>query len=97
VPGENLTKVEALTRSRLITVKGYDIEIDLRAVASSPTFRTTATVTFLAEPGESSFIDAIAHTRAPRCSQWTRARPSGGFRRLSDFPSHSEGRQHSRD
>ncbi len=62
MPGENLTKVEALTRSRLITVKGYDIEIDLRAVASSPTFRTTATVTFLAEPGESSFIDAIAHS-----------------------------------
>jgi len=62
VPGENLTKVEAFTRSRLITVKGYDIEIDLRAVASSPTFRTTATVTFLAEPGESSFIDAIAHS-----------------------------------
>ena len=62
MPGENLTKVEALTRSRLITVKGYDIEIDLRSVASSPTFRTTATVTFLAEPGESSFIDAIAHS-----------------------------------
>lgn len=62
MPGENLTKVEALTRSRLITVKGYDIEIDLRGVTSSPTFRTTATVTFLAEPGESSFIDAIAHS-----------------------------------
>ena len=62
MPGENLTKVEALTRSRIITVKGYDIEIDLRDVASSPTFRTTATITFLGEPGESSFIDAIAHT-----------------------------------
>lgn len=62
MPGENLTKVEAFTRSRLITVKGYDIEIDLRKVASSPTFRTTSTVTFLAEPGESSFIDAVAHS-----------------------------------
>jgi aminopeptidase N len=62
VPGENLTKIEALTRSRLITVKNYDIEIDLREVASSETFHTQATVTFLAEPGESSFIDAIAHT-----------------------------------
>ena len=62
MPGENLTKVEALTRSGLITVKGYDIEIDLRDVATSPTFRTSATITFLAEPGESSFIDAIAET-----------------------------------
>jgi aminopeptidase N len=61
VPGENLTKVEALTRSRLITVKGYDIDIDLRGVAAEPTFRTRTTVTFLAQPGESSFIDAIAH------------------------------------
>jgi len=62
VPGENLTKVEALTRSQHITVKAYAIEIDLRDVATSPTFRTTATVTFLAEPGQSSFIDAIAQT-----------------------------------
>ena len=62
MPGENLSKVEALTRSRLITVKNYDIEIDLREVASSATFHTRATVTFLAEPGESSFIDAIAQT-----------------------------------
>ena len=62
MPGENLTKVEALTRSQHITVKAYAIEIDLRDVATSPTFRTTATVTFLAEPGQSSFIDAIAQT-----------------------------------
>lgn len=62
MPGENLSKVEALTRSHLITVKNYDIEIDLREVASSATFHTRATVTFLAEPGESSFIDAIAQT-----------------------------------
>ena len=62
MPGENLSKVEALTRSRLITVKGYDIEIDLRDVGQSPTFRTRVTITFLAEPGESSFIDAIAQT-----------------------------------
>ena len=62
MPGENLTKVEALTRSQHITVKAYAIEVDLREVATSPTFRTTATVTFLAEPGQSSFIDAIAQT-----------------------------------
>jgi aminopeptidase N len=62
VPGENLTRVEALTRSELITVKNYAIDLDLRDVALSPTFRTTTTVTFLARSGESSFIDAIAET-----------------------------------
>jgi len=60
VPGENLTRVEALTRSAQLTIKNYDIEIDLRKVATSDTFRTTTIVTFLAEAGESTFIDAIA-------------------------------------
>jgi len=60
VPGENLTRVEALTRSAQLTIKNYDIEIDLREVATSDTFRTTTIVTFLAEAGESTFIDAIA-------------------------------------
>jgi aminopeptidase N len=62
VPGENLTRVEALTRSDLITAKSYSIEIDLRDVTTSPTFRSTTTVTFLASTGASSFIDAIADT-----------------------------------
>ena len=60
MPGENLTRVEALTRSAQLTIKNYDIEIDLREVATSDTFRTTTIVTFLAEAGESTFIDAIA-------------------------------------
>ena len=62
MPGENLTRVEALTRSELITAKNYAIEIDLRDVATSPTFRTSTTVTFLGRSGESSFIDIIAET-----------------------------------
>jgi len=60
VPGENLTRVEALTRSQIITAKTYEVDIDLRNVATSPTFRTVTTVDFLAEAGQSSFIDAIA-------------------------------------
>ena len=62
MPGENLTKVEALTRSQLITVKNYEIDLDLREVTHSNTFRSTTRVTFLAETGQSSFIDAIAHS-----------------------------------
>lgn len=60
MPGENLTKVEALTRSSIVTVKNYAIDIDLREVATSPTFRSTTTLEFLAHKGESTFIDAIA-------------------------------------
>ena len=60
MPGENLTRVEALTRSKLITARSYQVDIDLRQVRTSPTFRTTTTVDFLAEAGQSSFIDAIA-------------------------------------
>jgi len=62
LPGENLTRVEALTRSHLITVKSYQIELDLHDVRTSPTFRSTTTVEFRAEPGQGTFIDAIAHT-----------------------------------
>lgn len=62
MPGENLTRVEALTRSQLMTTKSYAVELDLSEVTTAPLFRTTTTVEFLAEPGESSFIDAIAET-----------------------------------
>lgn len=62
MPGENLTRVEALTRSQLMTTKSYAVELDLSEVTTAPLFRSTTTVEFLAEPGESSFIDAIAET-----------------------------------
>ncbi len=60
VPGENLTRDEATTRSSLLHVESYLIDIDLREVASSPTFQTTTEVTFQATSGASSFIDIIA-------------------------------------
>ena len=62
MPGENLTRVEALTRSQLITVKSYRVELDVSEAATSPVFRTQSTIEFLAEHGESSFIDAICET-----------------------------------
>ena len=60
MPGENLTRVEALTRSHHITVKSYDIEIDLRQAATSPTFSSTSTIRFVADGTKETFVDAIA-------------------------------------
>jgi len=60
VPGLNLTRVEALTRSHLITVKSYHVELDLSHVATLPSFRSTTRVEFHAESGETTFIDAVA-------------------------------------
>jgi len=60
MPGENLTRREALTRSGHITVKSYDIDVDIRDAATSSTFRTTTVITFVAEPHGDTFLDAIA-------------------------------------
>lgn len=59
MPGENLTRKEAQKRSRVVTTRRYDISLDLSDVATSDTFRSTTRVTFVAEPGSSTFIDAI--------------------------------------
>jgi aminopeptidase N len=59
MPGENLTRREALTRSSHITVKSYDIDIDIRDAAVSPTFRTITTIHFVAAPAGDTFLDAI--------------------------------------
>lgn len=59
MPGENLTRREAQKRSRTVTTKHYEVTLDLTSVASSDTFRSTTKVEFLAEPGTSTFIDAI--------------------------------------
>jgi aminopeptidase N len=62
VPGENLTRLEARARAKNITVRSYDISIDLRDARTSDTFRTVTEVSFLADEGTSTFIDAITHT-----------------------------------
>ncbi|MFT4030067.1 MAG: aminopeptidase N [Protaetiibacter sp.] len=57
MPGENLTRIEAVERKSLIDVESYDIELDLTTGPS--TFRSTTTVRFTASEGASTFIDAI--------------------------------------
>ncbi|QKV69161.1 aminopeptidase N [Streptomyces harbinensis] len=67
MPGENLTRDEAGARSRLLTVHGYELVLDVReaagpAPASGPrTFRSTTTIRFSArEDGADTFADLIA-------------------------------------
>lgn len=62
MPGENLTRKEAKARARDLTTRSYVLDIDLSQAASSTTFRTQATIRFLATAGKSTFIDALADT-----------------------------------
>lgn len=58
LPGENLTRLEAQERARLITVESYQVELDL--TQGSELFGSTTRVRFSSsQAGASSFIDAI--------------------------------------
>lgn len=58
--GHNLSKIEAAGRAQLLSVEHYDIALDLSEVRTSPTFRSTTTVTFGASSGSSTWIDLVA-------------------------------------
>ncbi|MGW2509296.1 aminopeptidase N [Streptomyces scopuliridis] len=76
MPGENLSREEARERAGLLTVDGYEVDLDLRsAVGEVPggespdggaaggprTFRSVTTIRFrCAEPGAATFADLIA-------------------------------------
>ncbi|MDT0306441.1 aminopeptidase N [Streptomyces sp. DSM 44917] len=67
MPGENLTREEARERARLLTVHGYEVDLDLRsATGPAPgegprTFRSTTTIRFsCAREGAESFADLLA-------------------------------------
>ena len=57
MPGANLTRTEAAERRALVDAHDYDIDLDLTTGAE--TFRSVTRVTFTAEAGASTFIDAI--------------------------------------
>ncbi|MFZ4123878.1 MAG: aminopeptidase N [Candidatus Planktophila sp.] len=58
MPGKNLTRDEAATRSTLIKTHSYRIDLDL--ISSAETFVTKTTVKFSGlKPGQSTFIDAV--------------------------------------
>ena len=60
MPGENLTRVEAQERAALIRTHSYEVVLDL--TTGPETFLSTTTVRFSAQPGSSTFIDAITRT-----------------------------------
>ena len=61
MPGTNLTRAEAGERSELLSVRDYDITLDLSG--TGPTFTSTTVVRFdCAEPGAATFADLIAPT-----------------------------------
>jgi aminopeptidase N len=57
VPGENLTRKEAVERANILDVHSYHVEIDL--TQGSELFGSTTRVKFSAKEGAASFIDAI--------------------------------------
>src|SRR5688500_10484819 len=60
----SLTRPEAETRARLLTVSRYDIEIDLTGLLEGEVWESTSTVTFsCGEPGASTFVDAAGEVR----------------------------------
>ena len=57
MPGENLTRIEAIERASIIQTESYAVRLDL--TSSDTTFRSVCTVTFSAKSGASTFIDAM--------------------------------------
>jgi aminopeptidase N len=61
VPGTNLTREEAATRSALIGVDRHDVELDV--TTSETTFSTTSTIHFTCtRPGQATFLDFVGES-----------------------------------
>ena len=61
MPGTNLTRDEAQTRARLLSVDSYTVDLDL--TTSELTFATTTTIAFTCtEPGAETFADLVGAT-----------------------------------
>jgi len=57
MPGENLTRAEAIERAAIVRTRSYEVALDL--TRGPEVFGSTTTVRFDATPGASTFIDAI--------------------------------------
>ncbi len=60
MPGENLTRIEAIDRAAIVAVDSYDITLDL--TTGPTTFGSQTIIAFSATPGASTFVDLIAPT-----------------------------------
>ncbi|MDO9063081.1 MAG: aminopeptidase N [Microbacterium sp.] len=57
MPGENLTRAEAIERARVVAVDSYAVVLDL--TDPGETFESTTTIRFRATPGASTFVDFV--------------------------------------
>jgi aminopeptidase N len=61
MPGENLTRIEAQERAKLVSVDHYLVELDV--TTDEKTFQSKTTVSFDShKPGSETFIDAITES-----------------------------------
>ncbi|MCP2262840.1 aminopeptidase N [Promicromonospora thailandica] len=58
MPGENLTRAEAVERAGVVAVESYEIALDL--TTGPETFASATTVRFTATEGASTFVDLVA-------------------------------------
>ncbi|TQK75377.1 M1 family metallopeptidase, partial [Rarobacter incanus] len=58
MPGENLTRSEAIERAKVVDVKTYDVSLDL--TVGPKTFTSTTVIEFDATPGQATFLDLVA-------------------------------------
>ena len=85
MPGDNLTRIEAVERKALLAIQSYEVALDL--TTGPDTFRSATTVRFTATPGASTFIDAITervHTVTLNGSALDVATVSDGVRIVLD-------------
>src|SRR5829696_1643907 len=88
----NLTRTDAQARAELLTVTGYDVELDLTDGGGKPgerTFRSRTTVRFTASrPGAATFVDVIAAGLwTPAGTRRTAAWRSATWRRTTSWSS----------
>ena len=61
----SLTQTEAEARAALISVRRYDIAVDMTGLLDGPTIECVSTIAFsCAEPGASTFVDCVAEIRS---------------------------------
>lgn len=60
MPGQNLTRTEAIERASIVSDVHYRVELDLTAGERS--FTSTTEIDFAATPGAATFVDLIADT-----------------------------------
>ena len=61
----SLTQVEAEARAALISVRRYDIAVDMTGLLDGPTIECVSTIAFeCSEPGASTFVDCAADIRS---------------------------------